>query len=113
MCIPSERGHDHRSTTIAERPLCLYSAPAKELGLDPKEAKRFTGTPEDKLTYADWFKRQRPNIQDQIVGTTRGALYRDGKVQVERFVNNRGRQLTIPELMKREGLEVKDLPEFP
>jgi SPP1 gp7 family putative phage head morphogenesis protein len=86
---------------------------AKELGLDQSQAKRFTGTPADKLTYNDWLKRQRPDVQDQILGATRGELYRSGKVQIERFVNNRGRQLTIAELMKREGLGVNDLPEFP
>jgi SPP1 gp7 family putative phage head morphogenesis protein len=82
---------------------------AKELGIqNPK----FTGTPADKLTYNDWLKRQRAEIQDQVLGKTRAQLFRDGKVDVEKFTNNRGRLLTLQELMKREGLEASDLPKF-
>jgi hypothetical protein len=82
---------------------------AKELGIqNPK----FTGTPADKLTYNDWLKRQRAEIQDQVLGKTRAQLFRDGKVDVEKFTNNRGRLLTLQELMKREGLEANDLPKF-
>jgi hypothetical protein len=76
------------------------------------QAKRFTGTPEDKLTYNDWLQRQKEGIQDQVLGKTRAQLFRDGKVDIDKFTNNRGRLLTLPELSKREGLEVDDLPKF-
>jgi SPP1 gp7 family putative phage head morphogenesis protein len=82
----------------------------KELGIGPD--KRFTGTPADKVTYNEWLKRQRADIQDQVLGKTRAQLYRDGKVAIEKFTNNRGRFLSIPELMRREGLAEKDIPKF-
>jgi hypothetical protein len=54
--------------------------------------------------YADWLKRQSASTQDEVLGPTRGALYRAGKVPVEGFVNNKGRLLTLEQLRTKYGL---------
>jgi len=52
-------------------------------------------------TYADWLSRQNAARQDEVLGPTRGAMYRRGQVSVEGFLNNRGRLLTLDQLRAR------------
>jgi SPP1 gp7 family putative phage head morphogenesis protein len=54
--------------------------------------------------YADWLKRQTAATQDEVLGPTRGVLYRAGKVPVEGFVNNKGRMLNLEQLRAKYGL---------
>ncbi len=52
-------------------------------------------------TYADWLSRQSAARQDEVLGPTRGRMYRSGQVSVEGFLNNRGRLLTLDQLRAR------------
>ena len=54
-------------------------------------------------TYADWLSRQSAARQDEVLGPTRGAMYRRGQVSVEGFLNNRGRLLTLEQLRARRA----------
>ncbi|UOF79454.1 minor capsid component [Caudoviricetes sp.] len=54
-------------------------------------------------TYADWLSRQSAARQDEVLGPTRGAMYRRGQVSVEGFLNNRGRLLTLDQLRARRA----------
>jgi hypothetical protein len=57
-------------------------------------------------TYANWLGRQSAARQDEVLGPTRGAMYRRGQVSVEGFLNNRGRLLTLDQLRaRRAGLQ--------
>lgn len=76
------------------------------------ENPKFDGMPEDRTTYSDWLARQRADVQDTVLGPTRGQLYRDGKVTIDKFTNNRGRLLTLSELAEREGLTPDDFPKI-
>lgn len=66
-----------RSTTIAV--LIGQESPARE-------------------TYPEWLKRQPKPVQDDILGPTRGKLFRDGAMSVDRFVDMKGKTLTLQEL---------------
>jgi SPP1 gp7 family putative phage head morphogenesis protein len=78
----------------------------QELGFDLPELS--TGTrasmdgqvPED-LTYGQWFARQSAERQDEIVGVTRGKLFRDGKITFEKFYDDKGKWLDIKDLERR------------
>jgi len=79
----------------------------KELGLDFEEISPGTRASMDgqvpaDTTYADWLKGQSAVRQDQILGPTRGKLYRDGKLPMDRFYNDKGRYLTLDELIVRD-----------
>ena len=52
-------------------------------------------------SFADWLSRQSAARQDEVLGPTRGAMYRRGQVSVEGFLNNRGRLLTLEQLRAR------------
>ena len=59
--------------------------------------------PED-LNYSQWLKRQSAKFQDEVLGPTKGKLFRRGDVTLDRFVDRRtGRPFTVAELRKREA----------
>lgn len=54
-------------------------------------------------TYSDWFSRQDRATQDDILGPTRGRLYREGGLTMDQFVDRSGRELTLDQLRARES----------
>ena len=75
----------------------------KELGLDMNEMPEGTRASMDgqvaaNLRYGDWFGKQSAARQDQIVGVTRGRMFRAGEMSFDQFSNNKGRLLTLKEL---------------
>ena len=55
--------------------------------------------PED-ITYQTWLEKQSADRQDEILGKTKAKLFRAGET-VDRFVDNKGRTLTIAQLRER------------
>lgn len=55
------------------------------------------------MTYYEWLASQPANVQDMALGPSRGKLFRSGKVSAERFVDVRGRPLTLKELAAVEA----------
>lgn len=88
----------------------------KDFGIDAKEftpAQRASmdGSVPADTDYADWLKRQSPERQDSILGPTRGALLRDGKLTLDDMRDTWGKPLTLEQLralytdaFKRAGL---------
>ena len=54
------------------------------------------------LSYYEWLKRQPANFQDEILGKTKGAIFRNAGLDAEQFrkitVDNLGRPLTLDEM---------------
>jgi SPP1 gp7 family putative phage head morphogenesis protein len=55
------------------------------------------------MTYSQWLSRQSAGVQDDILGKTRGALFRRGELPLDRFVDRTGAELTLGQLRKRQG----------
>jgi len=53
--------------------------------------------------YADWIRRQSAARQDEILGPTRGKLLRQGKLELDKFYNDKGDYLTLDQLRVREA----------
>ena len=53
-------------------------------------------------TYQDWLGRQSVSFQNEVLGPTRGRLFRKGGLQLDRFVDASGKQYTLPELYDLE-----------
>jgi SPP1 gp7 family putative phage head morphogenesis protein len=53
-------------------------------------------------TYDQFLRRQNAGFQDEVLGRTRGALFRRGKLSVDRFTDRTGRRYTLDELRRRE-----------
>lgn len=49
-------------------------------------------------TYGQWLRTQPAAFQDDVLGKTKGALFRRGGLQVEQFVDKAGNELTLKQL---------------
>lgn len=61
------------------------------------------GQVEAGTTYGAWLKRQPAAVQDDVLGTTRGALFRRGDLTIDQFSNDKGKLLTIDQLRERNA----------
>ncbi len=80
----------------------------KELGgvdigeFNPATRASMDGQVPAETTYAQWFKKQSAARQDEILGPTRGKLYREGGIELDAFSNNKGKLYTLDELRERD-----------
>ncbi len=80
-----------------------------------RRVRELTGPVAASVTYQEWLSRQSAAFQDDLLGPTRGALFRKGHLTLDKFVNyNTGREWTLAELARREleafreaGLDVR------
>ncbi len=63
-----------------------------------------TGRVPAKVTYQTWLETQSVTFQDDILGPTRGRLFRKGNITLKRFVNRAGENYTLAELADREAV---------
>lgn len=79
----------------------------RELGIDldeitPGTRASFDGQVPQDLTYNDWLKQQSTDRQNDILGQTKAKLFRAGQ-SVDKFVDNKGKTLTIQQLRERNA----------
>lgn len=60
---------------------------AKNIGSVPKET-----------NYDSWLRRQPASFQDEVLGTSRGKLFREGGLKLDQFVASDGAQVTLTRL---------------
>lgn len=54
------------------------------------------------MSYQDWLKEQPAAFQDQVLGKTKAALFRTGKVTVQDFVTTQGNAVTLKQLAQSD-----------
>lgn len=54
--------------------------------------------------YDAWLRKQPREFQDEVLGKTKGDLFRNG-TKLDRFVDASGREYTLDELRQREGVK--------
>lgn len=65
-----------------------------------KRMRELTGTVPAKTTYSQFLKRQSAQFQDDVLGATRGALFRRGSLSLESFVDESGATIPLSELAR-------------
>lgn len=80
----------------------------EELGIPGSEMPSGTrasmdGQVPDSVTYGEWLEGQSAARQDQVLGPTRGKLFRQGGMKLEQFYNDKGKYLTLDELQERDA----------
>jgi SPP1 gp7 family putative phage head morphogenesis protein len=65
--------------------------------------RELTGQVPADTSYQVWLGRQSREFQDDVLGKTKGRLFRDGKLQLDQFVNRVGDELTLSELVKKHA----------
>jgi len=56
------------------------------------------------INYGSWLSKQPARFQDEILGTSRGKLFRAGGLKIDKFVDTSGMQYNLDELRKLEPL---------
>ena len=79
----------------------------EQLGLTKEEIGKGTqasmdGYVADDVSYSDWLRNKPAEFQDEVLGPTRGKLFRDGKVDIDKFTNDKGKVYTLDELKQRD-----------
>jgi SPP1 gp7 family putative phage head morphogenesis protein len=59
--------------------------------------------PED-ITYESWLKKKPASFQDDVLGVSKGKLFRNGDLSLDRFVSRQGHVYSLDELRKRDSL---------
>ena len=78
-------------------------------------AGRNVGRVPSSTNYQDFLTRQPAAFQDEVLGKTKGKLFRDGGLKVDQFVDRNGNELSLaqladtkPEAFVRAGLDPED-----
>jgi hypothetical protein len=80
----------------------------RELGIPIDEISASTRASMDgevpaETTYSEWIAKQSAARQDEVLGPTRGKLFRQGDLAIDRFTNDKGVFLTLDELRARDA----------
>jgi SPP1 gp7 family putative phage head morphogenesis protein len=71
-------------------------------GLDPRERAAavddLVGQVPASETYTQFLRKQTVDFQNEVMGVTKARLFRRGGLSLDRFVNQAGKELTIPQL---------------
>lgn len=66
-----------------------------------KRMRELTGSTPAKTTYQQWLGGQSAGFQNEILGPTRGKLFRKGGLKLDKFVELDGTELTLAQLATR------------
>lgn len=80
----------------------------RELGIDQDELPASTrasmdGQIAENITFTQWLRSKPASVQDDILGATRGKLFRANKIEIDRFTDNKGRVYSLDDLRKRDA----------
>jgi len=81
----------------------------EELGFEGKEEipestrASMDGQVSSKTTYPEWLKKQPDSFQDEVLGKGKAELFRTGKVDITKFVDDQHRPLTLKQLQALEA----------
>jgi SPP1 gp7 family putative phage head morphogenesis protein len=63
---------------------------------------RMVGRVPAETNYQQWLGRQTVGFQNEVLGPTRGVLFRKGEIDLPGFVNDKGKQLNLRQLYDRD-----------
>lgn len=82
---------------VTEKDLKGLRGPARR-----REVDKLVGRVPAETTYQQWLGRQSAGFQDDVLGPTRGRLFRSGELDLKGFVDNSGDQWTLRELYEQD-----------
>jgi SPP1 gp7 family putative phage head morphogenesis protein len=65
--------------------------------------RQLTGRVPASTSYNSWLKTQTAEFQDDVLGPTRGKLFRDGGLQLDQYINRQGDELTLSQLARQHA----------
>ncbi|MDH3885498.1 MAG: phage head morphogenesis protein, partial [Desulfobacterales bacterium] len=67
-----------------------------------REVAKLTGRVPADESYTTWLRKQNAGFQDEVLGPTRGRLFRKGELDLKGFVDNSGEQWTLRQLYEQD-----------
>lgn len=65
-----------------------------------RRIRELTGRVPAKMTYQEWLTTQPATFQDDVLGKTRGKLFRKGGLTLDKFVNQAGDEIPLSDLAR-------------
>jgi SPP1 gp7 family putative phage head morphogenesis protein len=84
---------------LSTRPFVADNRPVSKIPQNQRD--QVIGTTTSK-TYQEWLSGQSAAFQDQTLGKTKGKLFRNGDLPLDRFVDRRSNILTLDQLRERD-----------
>jgi SPP1 gp7 family putative phage head morphogenesis protein len=77
----------------------------RELGIDiedeaPSSRAAMSGQVPEGMNYQQWLQKQSAAVQDDVLGESRGKLFRNG-MKIDRFSDNKGKLYTLDQLRQK------------
>ncbi len=77
-----------------------FGRPIQEIRRD--WATKNVGSTPSPTNYQEFLSKQPAKFQDEVLGKTKGKLFRDGNLTVDQFVDRAGNELNLAQLAERE-----------
>lgn len=84
---------------LSTRPFVADTRPVSKIPQSQRDAVIGTTTSKN---YNDWLKTQSASFQDQALGKTKGKLFRQGDLEMDRFIDRQRNVLTLDQLKERD-----------
>lgn len=84
-----------------------YSIRSKIKSERPSVGSTGAKTEKGTTTYNSWLKRQSNEFQDEVLGKSKGRLFREGGLPVTKFVDRNYEPLTLEQLKRKEPVAFK------
>lgn len=68
-----------------------------------RRVRELTGRVPGRTSYQEWLGRQSAEFQDDVLGKTKGRLFRKGGLTLDKFVDRNGAEMTLAELSRRHA----------
>lgn len=85
------------ATTATEKQLEGLRGPARR-----REVEKLVGRVPASESYQVWLKKTPASFQDEVLGPTRGRLFRAGEIDMKGFVDNSGNEWTLRQLYEQD-----------
>lgn len=106
---PKPPAHFSCRSTIVPVVKSQFSLFRRGEGTRPSRGSRGTRQVPAETNYEQWLRQQSEPFQQEVLGSTKARLFREGNLNLSRFVDQAGRNYTIDELRNLEPMTFEEL----
>lgn len=92
-----------RSTAVPVLKSAWEALGLSKSDIEPSTQASMDGQIAGDITYGQWLRGKPAEFQDEILGATKGKLFREGGLTLDRFVDSKGKEYSLEELRRRDS----------
>ncbi|XEG73995.1 minor capsid protein [Pseudomonas sp. abacavir_1] len=92
-----------RSTSVPVLTSAWEALGLSKSEIDPGTQASMDGQVAADMNYSQWLRTKSASFQDEVLGAERGKLFRDGKIDIDRFTDSKGKVYTLDQLRERDA----------